>query len=144
MMVLLSFSVKEAELRAGIKVRSTRLYTLEKWEQWQATIPPNNTKLLDLWWKSRTPDGYLIDERPGADLYRLKFLYTPNGDIWPCKEYRSFSERWNPMSIEEAHQWSKEEGFEDELNSLRMFFTNHYDLDEYPTFQSIAFPPKVI
>lgn len=143
-MVLLSFSVKEAELRAGTKIRTTRLYTPEKWKQWQATIPPNNTKLLDLWWKSRTPDGYLIDERPGADLYRLMFPYLSGPGAWPAKEEERMPGYYTPMSYEEAYQWSKEEGFEGDLEGLLRFFTDHYDQLDGKVFQSIAFPPKVV
>ena len=146
-MVLLSFSVKEAELRAGTKIRTTRLYTPEKWKQWQATIPPNNTKLLDLWWKSRTPDGYLIDERSGADLYRLIFIFHINR-LWPYRVDDGRSDRWatalSPMTQEEAQQYAREEGFEGQLDELLQFFEAHYAPLGNKIFQSIAFPPKVV
>lgn len=140
-MVLLSFSVKEAELRAGTKIRTTRLYTPEKWRQWQATISPNNTKLLDLWWRSRTPDGYLIDERPGADLYLVAFRDL-NGRPWPCKSRDSGL--ITPMTTDEFNVYLREEGFEHQLEEFLSFFEVHYDLSSTPIFQSIAFPPKVV
>lgn len=49
-MVLLSFSVKEDELRAGTKIRTTRLYTPEKYALWQRTLPGGDLS-LDGWWK---------------------------------------------------------------------------------------------
>lgn len=139
-MVLLSFSVKEDELIAGTKTRTTRLYTEAKWKQWYATIPPNATKLLDLWWKSRTPDGYLIDSRPGADLYCFVFHYL-NGHYWPCKE-RTWLVGYTPMTTDEFRQYIKEEGFEGHLDELLKFFEDHYAPLEGKVFQSIAFPRR--
>ena len=139
-MVLLSFSVKEAELLAGTKVRTTRLYAPEKYRQWQSTIPPNATKLLDYWWKSRTPNGYLMFERPGADLYRLGFVYL-NGRYWPFRERDSGL--YTPMTVDEFEQYVREEGFEDESPLLMRFFEVHYAPLEGRVFQSIAFPRTV-
>jgi hypothetical protein len=150
-MVLLSFSVKEAELKAGTKIRTTRLYTPEKWRQWQATVPPNATKLLDLWWKPRRLEGYFIDKRPGADLYRLRFTeFNTNldGFPWPCKVDEARSDDWAlacvPMTDAEAIQWVREEGFEGDFNGLVQFFIDHYAPLVGKVFQSIAFPRTVV
>ena len=140
-MVLLSFSVKKDELLAGTKIRTTRLCTPAKWKQWQATIPPNNTKLLDLWWRSRTKEGFLIDSRPGADLYYVMFREL-NGRPWPCRSRDSGL--ITPMSTEEFTQYLKEEGFAGELEQFLRFFEDHYSPLEGVVFQSIAFPPKVV
>jgi len=128
-MVLLSFSVKEAELLAGTKIRTTRLYTPEKWKQWEYTVAPHNPRQLDIWWKSRTKDGYKLFMRDGADLYRLKFRDI-NGRAWPCKEYPHITGHFLPMSHDEAQQWAREEGFENDLKGLALFFETHYDLTE--------------
>lgn len=139
-MVLLSFSVKEAELKAGTKIRTTRLYTPQKWKLWQDTIPPNATKLLDCWWKPRTKDGYLMFERKGACIYRLKFR-DYNGRLWPCMEEVLMPGYFTAMSFEGAYEWAKEEGFKNDLGGLLTFFESHYHPTQDTIFQSIAFPP---
>jgi hypothetical protein len=138
-MVLLSFSVKKDELLNGTKVRTTRLYTPEKWRLWQATIPPNNTKLLDLWWRSRRPDGHLIDRRPGADLYLVMFQELDYG-YWPWRIRDSG--QFSPMSFEEFERYLKEEGFSGEAEQFLRFFEDRYSPLKDKVFQSIAFPPK--
>jgi hypothetical protein len=139
-MVLLSFSVKKDELLAGTKIRTTRLYTEQKWKLWQETIPPYATRFLDGWWKPRTKNGYQMFERRGADLYRLQFHHH-NGYGWPCWEREPMSEDFRPMNYEQSQRWAKEEGFENDLKGLLRFFENGYELTESLIFQSIAFPP---
>jgi len=145
-MVLLSFSVKEAELQAGTKIRTTRLFTPEKWRQWQSTVPPNAKTLLDGWWKPRTKDGYLIFERPGVDLYRIMFK-DRNGMLWPYLVDEERSDGWalaiSPMTADEFKQYMLEEGFEDQADEFRKFFVEHYAPLDGKVFQSIAFPPVV-
>lgn len=137
-MVILSFSVKKDELLSGVKIRTTRLYTPVKWEQWKATIPPNNTKVLDLWWRPRTKERLYIGSRPGKDLCYVMFVDL-NGRPWPC---RSWEDRpITPMSTEEFRQYLKEEGFAGELEQFLRFFEDHYSPLEGRLFQSIAFPP---
>ena len=71
-MVLLSFSVKKDELLNGTKIRTTRIYTPEKYALWQRTLPGGDL-FLDGWWKPRTKDRDWLFIRKGAALYRLKF-----------------------------------------------------------------------
>ena len=136
-MVLLSFSVKEDELKAGTKIRTTRLYTPEKYRQWQITMTKPRY-LLDIWWKPRTPSGYFIDSRHGADLYRLQF-HELNGRPWPYRERDSGL--FTPMTTEEFKQYLREEGFEGQLEEFLQFFEKHYAPLDGVVFQSIAFPP---
>lgn len=141
-MVLLSFSVKEDELKAGTKIRTTRLYTAEKWMLWKRTVDDRSSVFgphnLQGWWKPRTKDGYKIFERRGADLYRLQFHYL-NGRPWPYRERDSGL--FTPMTTEEFKQYVREEGFEGESPLLMRFFEDHYAPLDGVVFQSIAFPP---
>lgn len=141
-MVLLSFSVKEEELKNGTKIRTTRLYTPEKWLLWKRTVDdrpsvfgPHN---LQGWWKPRTKYGYKLFERRGADLYCLQFQYL-NGRYWPFKERESGL--FTPMTTEEFTQYLREEGFEGQADEFLKFFEDHYAPLEGRVFQSIAFPP---
>lgn len=137
-MVLLSFSVKKDELLAGTKIRTTRLYTPEKYALWQRTLPDGDL-FLDGWWKPRTKDKDWLFIRKGADLYRLKFDFI-NGRIWPLRE-GWITNAYLPMTYEDAQQWAKEEGFENDREGLIAFFVDHYAPLGNTVFQSIAFPP---
>jgi len=136
-MVLLSFSVKEAELIAGIKIRTTRLCTSEKYALWHRTLPGGDL-YLDGWWKPRTKDKSWLFMRQGADLYRLQFACL-NGRYWPFKERDIGS--YTPMTTGEFRQYLREEGFEDQPEELLRFFERHYAPLEGTVFQSIAFLP---
>ena len=137
-MVLLSFSVKKEELISGTKIRTTRLYTPEKYALWQRTLPGGDL-VLDGWWKPRTKDRDWLFIRKGAALYRLKFDFI-NGRIWPLRE-GWITNAYLPMTYEDAQQWAKEEGFENDLEGLIAFFVDHYAPLGNTVFQSIAFPP---
>lgn len=140
-MVLLSFSVKKAELLSGTKIRTTRLYTPEKYALWQRTLPDGDL-WLDCYWKVRTKESEILFSRKGADLYRLKFDFI-NGRIWPLRE-GWITHAYLPMTYEDAQQWAKEEGFENDLEGLIEFFVDHYAPLGNVVFQSIAFPPDVV
>ena len=145
-MVLLSFSVKEEELRAGTKIRTTRLYNERKYRYWKSTTA---TKLwsapgmprLQGWWKPRIKGGYKIFARPGRDLYRLQFRDL-NGRPWPFRERDGGI--YTPMTTDEVRQYLYEEGFDGQLECFIRFFEHHYAPLNEVVFQSIAFPPKVI
>lgn len=137
-MPLLSFSVKEEELKSGRKIRTTRLFTPEKWRQWQRCLPDGD-RVLYGWWKPRTKEKYLIFVRKGQDLYRIRFIML-NGRAWPCKEVAPMYGTFVKMRYYEAEQWAREEGFENNISDLSSFFERNYDLSENPIFQSIAFP----
>lgn len=141
-MVLLSFSVKEDELLLGTKIRTTRLYTPQKWDQWRRTIHasiPGKARIkLDIWWKSRSKHGYKLFDRRGRDLYRLQF-HDLNGRPWPYRERDSGL--FTPMTTDEFRQYLREEGFEGQLECFLRFFEKHYAPLDGVVFQSIAFPP---
>lgn len=139
-MVLLSFSVKKDELLAGTKIRTTRLYTEQKFNQWKlacANYSPSPW-VLDGWWKPRTKEKQLLFRRKGRDLYRLQF-HDLNGRPWPYRERDSGL--FTPMTTEEFTQYLREEGFEHQLEEFLRFFETHYAPLDGVIFQSIAFPP---
>jgi hypothetical protein len=136
-MVLLSFSVKEDELKAGTKVRTTRLFTPEKYSLWNRTLFCGDL-LLDGYWKPRTKEGYCLFRRPGKDLYVVVFRDL-NGRPWPCRSRESGL--ITPMSTDEFNTYLREEGFEHQLEEFLRFFETHYDRLDSRVFQSIAFPP---
>lgn len=143
-MVLLSFSVKEDELKAGTKIRTTRLYTEHKYRCWKSTTASRHGSvgmpMLKCWWKPRTKCGYKLFDRPGRDLYRLQF-HDLNGRPWPFRERDSGL--FTPMTTEEFRQYLREEGFEHQLEDFLRFFETHYAPLDGVVFQSIAFPPVV-
>ena len=115
-MVLLSFSVKKDELLAGTKIRTTRLYTAEKWALWNRTQSGGDL-VLEGWWKPRTKEGFRIFERKGQDIYRLVFREL-NGRQWPLLECEPGSGYFYHMTWGAAQKWAREEGFENDLNGL--------------------------
>ena len=139
-MVLLSFSVKEDELKAGTKIRTTRLYTPEKWAQWYRTQDGGDL-MLNGWWKPRTKGGYKLFDRHGAGLFRIRFVTDAYGLLWPYWEPSQLSGLFVPMSIENALLWARVEGFQNDLLRLTRFFKDHYAPLDGVVFQSIAFPP---
>ena len=143
-MVLLSFSVKEDELKAGTKIRTTRLYTPQKWDQWRRAVGDTPSSFgphnLQGWWKPRTKGGYKLFSRRGRDLYRLQF-HELNGRPWPYRERDSGL--FTPMTTDEFRQYLREEGFEGQLEEFLRFFEDHYAPLDGVVFQSIAFPPEV-
>lgn len=138
-MVPLLFSVKEAELKAGTKTRTTRLYTPAKWAQWQRTLPGGD-RWLDGYWHTQTKKREKLFIRRGADLYRLQFYFL-NTRYWPFRERDGGF--YTPMTTDEFRQYVSEEGFEGHPDELLMFFTDHYAPLEGKVFQSIAFPRTV-
>jgi hypothetical protein len=139
-MVLLSFSVKEDELRAGTKIRTTRLYTPRKWALWQRTLRDGDL-WLECYWKARTKDSKVLFLRKGSDPYRLQF-HDLNGRPWPYRERDSGL--FTPMTTDEFRQYLREEGFEAQLEEFLRFFEDHYAPLDGVVFQSIAFPPVVV
>jgi hypothetical protein len=141
-MVILSFSVKEAEIQAGVKIRTTRVYTPEKHALWQRTLVGGD-KTLQGWWKSRRPEGYKLFDRQGHDLFRMKWERSEKGEtLIPARELVPMSGRFITMEPIEAWQYINEEGFNGDLKELSMFFEEHYPNVEDIIFQSIAFPPE--
>jgi hypothetical protein len=142
-MVILSFSVKEAELKSGVKVRTTRRYTPEKWALWKRTMDGGDL-MLDCWWKSRRPEGYKLFERQGSDLYRLRFLRDSREPyrLYPMIETEPMSGIFSTPALSVVGQYAREEGFggsTEQFWELMAFFDQHYEHVESVIFQSIAF-----
>jgi hypothetical protein len=70
-MVLLSFMVKEQELKTRSKTHTVRPYSPNRFKQlW-------NAQVYQIWWKSRTKAGYkLYDAIQDGKPYLLKFTAT--------------------------------------------------------------------
>lgn len=141
-MVILSFSVKEDELRAGAKIRTTRRYSPEKYDLWQRTLPGGDL-LLQGWWQQRRPDGYRLFERHGRDLYRMTWVRDERyGGLLPAREWVPLSGQFYLMDPIDVYRYVNEEGFDGDLEELASFFASHYERVTEQIFQSIAFPEE--
>jgi hypothetical protein len=115
-MVLLSFSVKEHELQTRTKTNTVRPYTPKRLKElWNATT-------YQVWWKSRTKDGYKLydaiqDSKPYLVIFELEecahslgfccYRATVRGDTF---DYPSFTDL-TKISREDFTLLAQREGF---------------------------------
>jgi hypothetical protein len=148
-MVLLSFSVKEEELKTRSKTHTTRPFSPERFKQlWDA-------EQFEIWWKSRTKGGYkLYDAIQDGKPYLIEFnFYVQNcgARFFIMKNtVESFSDK-GPlisnrvmMSDKEFNEVAVRDGFEDGVHFV-MHFISVYGMDTFSKmFIGVPFKEKVV